>query len=619
LQEIPLKIKFWENMAISPDFQKLAWTYLDNTVAIVDLATGKETVLNAPTKDARGAAVSFSSDGKRLIVTFRHHYSGLSPTRNGAAKEWVSIFDFEIVEWTVADGKKRRLWKDDKAGHPCRNVAVAPDGKTLAYIQKKSARDIADFEQEFVLEDAGTRRARLRLPLKDAVDCLLEFSPNGQVLALADEDALKLIDLAQDKVRWTASYKGKIQRPEARWSSLKKPWPEKLAWHGRDVGVFFHAGALWAWKVADGTPATLYASQATKPFAFAKDAPVLAFTQDGRSLQFLDTATGKALQPVEGHRNPPSVLFRRDGSLISYDESKICLWSGGDWRLRTSFELQDPEQRFYFGPSQDFFVRTIGKAVEVRSLKSGNVIKEWTLKSAADFVFLLPDANTVAAGYLYQSEAPEYKGAERLCVRLLDITSGAEKEIRLPYQPWEVKLSPAKALLALTHRKDDREYLDTLDMVSGKLQRLMDDKTVSFALLDFAPDGRRLYFSSLPAESNLLPREKTLASVEIASGKITKHAKMDRIQEAAFSADGRLLVYSPQKVEHRIIDKYARIYTTPSNEIVLWEMASQSVRARFDKTNAWVRSVAWSPDGRHFATGLYDSTILIWDARHLPN
>src|SRR5262249_40075562 len=155
--------------------------------------------------------------------------------------------------------------------------------------------------------------------------------------------------------------------------------------------------------------------------------------------------------PVEGHRNPPSVLFRRDGSLISHDERKICLWTAGDWRFRTSFEFHDQGQRYYFGPSQDFFVRTIGKKVEARSLKSGKVIKEWTLKSAADYVFLLPDGKTLAAGYLDQIPEPQDKGAERLCVRLLGISSGAQKVISLPYQPLEVKLHPAKALLALKH------------------------------------------------------------------------------------------------------------------------------------------------------------------------
>src|SRR5262249_7510098 len=153
-------------------------------------------------------------------------------------------------------------------------------------------------------------------------------------------------------------------------------------------------------------------------------------------------------------------------------------WSGGDWRFRTSFEFPDKGQRFCFGPSQQFFVRSVGKKVEARSLKSGKVIKEWMLESAVDFVFLLPDGKNVAAGYLYQSEEPQYKGAERSCVRLLDIPSGAQKEIPLPYQPWEVSVSPARALLALKHRDDSRDFLDTLDTVTGKLQRLMGDRAV---------------------------------------------------------------------------------------------------------------------------------------------
>jgi WD40 repeat protein len=65
-------------------------------------------------------------------------------------------------------------------------------------------------------------------------------------------------------------------------------------------------------------------------------------------------------------------------------------------------------------------------------------------------------------------------------------------------------------------------------------------------------------------------------------------------------------------MEHWVVDKYARIRMVPSSEIVVWETASKSVRARFDKTKAWINSVACSPDGRYLATGLSDSTILIW-------
>ena len=263
---------------------------------------------------------------------------------------------------------------------------------------------------------------------------------------LAGEDCL-----ARTAVTWAFSFRsancGPGRRPTARRRSIIRPRRPNL-WLWRKTLLF------WRLPRTDGL------------------------------FSFWTPRTGKVLQPVEGHRNPPSVLFRSDGSLISYDESKICLWTGGDWRFRTSFEFHDKGQRFYVGPSQNFFVRTVGTKVETRNLESGKVIKEWTLKSTPDFAFLLPDGKTVAAGYLYQfyqSEEPQYKVPERLFVRLLDVSSGGQKEIALPYQPWEIKASPTKALLALKHR----DYLDILDIASGKLRRVMDDKTVDFSLLEF--------------------------------------------------------------------------------------------------------------------------------------
>ena len=49
--------------------------------------------------------------------------------------------------------------------------------------------------------DAGARKARLKVALKDGTDSLMEFSPDGKVLALADDESLRLIDIVQGKVR----------------------------------------------------------------------------------------------------------------------------------------------------------------------------------------------------------------------------------------------------------------------------------------------------------------------------------------------------------------------------------------------------------------------------------
>src|SRR5262249_46291644 len=154
--ETSFGLEYWTGIAISPDLEKLARADLHGSVTVVALATGTETILNNPSNsELRGAAVSFSSDGQKVVVTFSHHYCGDAPTRDGGSKEWVTTLDFEIVEWTLEDSKKRQLWKDNEKDRiRYRNVAFPPDGKTLAYIMKKSAEDIADFEQEFVLEDA---------------------------------------------------------------------------------------------------------------------------------------------------------------------------------------------------------------------------------------------------------------------------------------------------------------------------------------------------------------------------------------------------------------------------------------------------------------------------------
>jgi WD40 repeat protein len=130
--------------------------------------------------------------------------------------------------------------------------------------------------------------------------------------------------------------------------------------------------------------------------------------------------------------------------------------------------------------------------------------------------------------------------------------------------------------------KPQRNDADGFALPAGAVARLrtlrgVDDKPIAFLAL--SADGKKA--ASLPGAPN-----PTLRIREVPSG--------------------RLLQEIPIKI------KYGRRLTTPSKEIVVWETASESVRNRFE-TNAWVNSVSCSPDSRYLATGMYDSTILIWD------
>ncbi len=599
LAEIPSSEEFPGSVALSLDFQKLAWNSSEGTVTVVELPTRKETILKSTGKWRRRTDVSFSSDGNTLIVIHSHSSSG----RKG------SFVDIEAYKWSLQDGTNQPVWKETgEEKYKVRNVVFSLDGKDVAYIKKKSFAD--DFEQEFVLEDGVTRQARLRVPLKNGVDFVMDFSPDGKLLALANEDSLQIIDVVGAKVGWSASYKDKIHRPKSRFDEIKEPWPERIVWlPGGYVGVFFQPGDLWTWNAANGAPARCFGLEATSPMAIARDVPVMAFTHDKRCLQFLDTSNGEILGPVKGHRNPPSVLFRNDGSLISWDQEKICHWIGNDWRLRATFDLHDKGQCYYFGPNQDFFARTIGTIVEARSLETGKVIREWKLKVAPDFVFLLPDGKTMAAGNLYQFsfEEPETKHPQRLFIRLLDISTGAQKEIPIPYEPREVKLCPNEPLLAL---KKDWEHVDILDTASGKLRPVADDKDSRITLLDFSADGKRVFFWSTTADD----RDQILSSVSLSTGERLKHSPTDDIQAASFTPDSRFLVYSPVKFEWRMYPpRCAYRDQSPSKKIVVWDTTTNAARGRFQTSADWVKSISCSPDGRHFASGLYDSTILIWE------
>ena len=48
-------------------------------------------------------------------------------------------------------------------------------------------------------------------------------------------------------------------------------------------------------------------------------------------------------------------------------------------------------------------------------------------------------------------------------------------------------------------------------------------------------------------------------------------------------------------------------------ELILWELAGGTERARFEGHSGWVNGIVFSPDGRTALTGSGDSTVILWD------
>jgi hypothetical protein len=57
---------------------------------------------------------------------------------------------------------------------------------------------------------------------------------------------------------------------------------------------------------------------------------------------------------------------------------------------------------------------------------------------------------------------------------------------------------------------------------------------------------------------------------------------------------------------------------TAQKEILIWDLTQDKEQRRFHGFDSWVRSLAFSPDGRRLISGLNDSTLLVWDVNMPP-
>lgn len=545
-------------LAISPDGHYLAVGNHDgdNAIRIWNLNSGNVTkTLKAHT--SRIWSVIFSPDGTRLI---------------SASNDGTKV-------WDLKTDKVIRSLEVDSDG--LLQIGLSPDGKKIACGDKSSTTvKVFDADSGKLL---GTLKGHSNYVRRAA------FSPDGSLLAtgsdfdlcLWDAEKLELVKTVETVAGWLAF----------------DPHGKTLLTARHDSGAMpTQLGQVvtrWDIKTFEGTPlATLSNRTGYVFFQLSPDGKTIySVVVDGRdqdrSVRVYDAVTGKE-QPRQGHNGQVfGVGFSPDGKRLASVgiDPGIWIWDPATGKL---VSVLPNDQGFYrFAYSADGKLIAGGEIDGTVVLYDANTSEKIRVfpapKSPVRMVAFSPDGQYIAAAC--------HAGV----VNVWEVSSG-----RLRYtlsgrvwEAWSVAFSPDGKTLATGWENNE---VILFDVATGWETASIRVGVKSIRWLGFHPDGRSLGVVGVGTGT-----QQAMGIWDLATRKEVRRLTVPGSGHlsGAWRADGLLLASSGDR----------------DGTIRLWNFddkpEQQQVIQLYPPNTSWLHGLAFSPDGRHLATGNPDGTISI--------
>jgi eukaryotic-like serine/threonine-protein kinase len=517
-------------------------------------------------------------------------------------KRLVSVsLDQDAYVWSVDSGKL--AYELDGTAF----ASFSPDSHSLVTVTT---------DGKALLRDATTGKERGAIPVGSSSYTAAGFTPDGSMLVTTNagfEAELRSTDTL--KAVKKVAFKRGPKEPKSIWFAVREGFLIG-SYQNDELRIFDLRSAEWV--------STLRADRRTYNPGISADGSTLALGHVDWTTSLWNTATGKRLHLLQGHREAvDAVTMTPDARLLATGSGDRTI---GLWNVEAGTSLAVLEG--HKDPVRDVQFSVDGE--RLFSSSSDKTVRAWELDSD-------PPA-AVLAGHGARIWRVAFSPDGRLLAsasgdrtaRLWDVRSktllakigGFDNEVM------SVAFSPDGGTLAAS---SSDHQLRLIDPQSGTVTELLSYHDAYLSGVTFSPDGRLLATSGL---------DERLVLYDLAQKRVVRSMKRHKSHgESSFSPDGKRIATAAKgrKINvYRVEDgkllaqleghpddtfnvQYSHdgrhiVSTGRGGHVLVWNAATFKLERELVGHERWVNTAKYSPDDKWIATGSDEQKVRVWDA-----